>query len=114
MQILYDGNCPLCRRKSDFLRHRDRRGKLAFVNIRSKAFNPEATGIPMETLERQIHAILPGGKVIARMDVIRAAYREIGLGWIAAPTGWPLLRPVFDWLYGKVAKYRLAISRLFQ
>ena len=68
----------------------------------------------MEELEKQIHAILPDGTVINRMDVIRAAYKEVGLGWISAPTGWPILRPLFDALYGVVAKYRLSISRLLK
>ncbi len=68
----------------------------------------------MKQLEKQIHAILPDGTIISRMDVIRAAYREIGLGWLTVPMGWPLLRPLFDGLYGLVAKYRLSISRFFR
>jgi len=66
----------------------------------------------MEQLEKQIHAVLPDGTVIRRMDVIRAAYREVGLGWLALPTGWPILRPLFNALYDGVAKYRQSISRL--
>ena len=29
------------------------------------------------------------------MAVFRLAYRAVGLGWLVAPTGWPLLRPLF-------------------
>ncbi len=112
IRILYDGNCPICRRKVAFLKKRDRKGKLRFSDIREAEGLPKQTGIPMEQLEKQIHAVLPDGTVIRRMDVIRAAYREVGLGWLAAPTGWPILRPCFDALYGLVAKYRLAISHL--
>lgn len=114
IRILYDGDCPICCRKVRFLQKRDLAGRLAFANIRAKEFRAAETGVPMAVLEKQIHAVLPDGRVIARMDVIRAAYREIGLGWIAAPTGWPILRALFDALYGAVAKYRLSISRLFR
>ena len=114
MQILYDGNCPICRRKVQFFRRHDRREKLCFVDIRSVDFSPSETGIPMHELEQQIHAILPDGTVISRMEVIRAAYREIGLGWIAAPTRWPLLRFFFDALYAGTAKHRHLVSRFFR
>lgn len=113
IRILYDGECPICCRKTAFLKKRDHKRKLRFSNIREADFQPLETGVSMKKLEKQIHAVLPDGTVISRMDVIRAAYREIGLGWIVAPTDWPALRPLFDWLYGLVAKYRLPISRLF-
>ena len=114
IRILYDGNCPICCRKVNFLKKRDHEGKLCFSDIQITANLPVQTGIPMEQLEKQIHAVLPDGTIINRMDVIRAAYQETGLGWLAAPTGWPVLRPVFDALYGLVAKYRQAISRLWR
>ena len=45
--------------------------------------------------------------------VVRQAYRAVGLGWILAPTGWPVLRPVFDWLYLGFARYRVRLGRAF-
>jgi predicted DCC family thiol-disulfide oxidoreductase YuxK len=97
-----------------FLKKHDAQGRLRFTDIRAVDFQPLKTGVSMEVLEKQIHAVLPDGSVISRMEVIRAAYREIGLGWLAAPTGWPLLRPLFDRLYGQIAKHRMAISRFFK
>ena len=114
IRILYDGDCPICCRKVSFLQRRDRKGKLHFSDIRQPGFNPMEIGISMEILEQQIHAILPDGTVVSRMDVIRSAYREIGLGWLAIPMGWPLMRPLLDGLYGLVAKYRLSISQFFR
>ena len=111
MRILYDGDCPLCIRKIRFLQRRDHHGKLSFSDIRAKDFQSLETGLAMDVLEKQIHAILPDGQIISRMEVIRAAYREIGLGWLIAPTGWPVLKLVFDFLYGRVAKHRLRLSR---
>lgn len=107
IRILYDGNCPLCCRQVAFLKRRDPKEKLRFSDIRSTLNLP----LPIEPLEKQIHAVMPDGSIVARMDVIRAAYREVGLGWIVAPTGWLILRPCFNALYGMVAKHRLTISR---
>ncbi len=112
--ILYDGNCPLCCRKTAFLKRRNRRGTLEFTDIRQPEFQGADCGIAQETLEKQIHAVLPDGTVVSGMDVIRAAYAEIGLHWLAAPTGWPVFRPLFDRLYGCIARNRTKISRYFK
>ena len=104
----------MCRRKVQFFQRHDHRGNLRFVNIRAEDFAALEFGIPMAELELQIHAVLPDGTVIRRMEVIRAAYREIGIGWLVAPTGWPLLRPLFDTLYAGVAKHRQNLSRFIR
>lgn len=114
IRILYDGNCPICCQKIDFFKRRDHADVLRYSNIRSAEFLPEESGVSFEELEKQIHAILPDGAIVKRMDVIRAAYKEIGLGWLVAPTGWPLLRSLFDFLYAFVAKHRLFISRFLK
>ncbi|MBT8045832.1 MAG: DUF393 domain-containing protein [Pontiella sp.] len=111
--VLFDGECPICCRKVTFLEKRDRRHALVFSDIRAENFQIDGIDVPFAALEAQIHAVLPDGSVVSGMEVIRAAYRAIGLGWLAAPTGWPLLRPLFDALYYSVAKNRHRISRLF-
>ena len=107
IQILYDGNCPLCCNRVAHLKRLDKVGSLKFINFREDHKN---LPVPEADLEKQIHAVLPDGKVINRMEVIREAYRITGHGWIMAPTGWPLLRPVFDLLYRFVARNRIWLS----
>ncbi len=46
------------------------------------------------------------------MSVFRATYKAVGLGWLLAPTGWPVLKPLFDGLYRLFAKYRAPLARL--
>lgn len=111
MLILYDGNCPICCAKRDFLQRRDQREKLAFADIRSADFQGLEIPVSIDRLEREIHSIRPGGQILRGMEVIRAAYHEIGLGWLAKPTGWPLFRPLFDRLYTFVARNRIYISK---
>lgn len=112
--ILYDGNCALCCAKKDFLVRRDPRKQLDFADIRSADFHRLEIPVSQEALEKEIHCLLPDGRILRAMDVIRAAYVKIGIGWLAAPTGWPLLRPIFDRLYQLVARNRLKINRFFK
>ncbi len=111
MLILYDGNCPICCAKRAFLQRRDRNEKLTFADIRSAEFQDLEIPVSIALLEREIHSVRPDGQILRGMEVIRAAYREIGLGWLATPTGWSLLRPLFDRLYAWVARNRIPISK---
>lgn len=112
--VLYDGECPICCRKVAFLQRRDRRRRIAYADIRAPGFDPAGTGVAFEVLEKKIHAVLPDGTVVSGMDAVRAAWQAIGLGWLAAPTGWPILKPLFDALYTWVAHNRLRIGRFFR
>ncbi len=114
LTILYDGECPICQEKKAFLEKRDRKKRLRFVDIRDPDFQPTETGRSFKELEARIHAVLPDGGLVAGMDAIRAAWRAIGLGWLVAPSGWPLLRPAFDALYTFVARNRHKISRFLK
>ena len=111
IKVLVDGACPLCRREADFWRRLDRgRGRIALVDVNSPGFEPATYGLTQELVMDQIHGILPSGKVIAGMEVFRRAYGAVGWGWLLAPTGWPLLRPLFDRVYRWFARNRVRIT----
>jgi predicted DCC family thiol-disulfide oxidoreductase YuxK len=57
-----------------------------------------------------IHAVLPDGSVVTGMEAFRRSYAAIGLGFLLAPTGLPLLRPLFDRAYDWFAKNRLRLT----
>jgi predicted DCC family thiol-disulfide oxidoreductase YuxK len=48
--------------------------------------------------------------VLRDVAVFRRAYGLIGLGWLYAPTRWPLLGPAIDGLYGIWAALRLRLT----
>ena len=58
----------------------------------------------------RIHAIQGNGTVLKDVAVFREAYRLIGLGWLYAPTAWPVIGPLADWAYGLWAQWRLALT----
>ncbi len=108
LTVLYDGGCPLCLREVSFLRRRDQHGRLAFVDVDAPDYNPEAwEGISYRDAMARIHAIRSDGTVLMNVAVFREAYRLIGLGWLYAPTTWPLVQPLVNRLYDIWAGKRL-------
>ena len=111
LTLLYDGGCPLCLREVTFLRRRDHRGLLQFVDVDAEDYDPDAWGgISYRQAMARIHAIQVDGTVLRDVAVFREAYRLIGLGWLYAPTTWPLLGSAVDAAYGIWARFRLALT----
>ena len=111
LTLLFDGGCPLCVREVRFLQRRDSLGRLEFVDIDAADYDPEAhAGISYRVAMGRIHAITGSGEVLRDVAVFREAYRLIGLGWLYAPTRWPLIGSVVDWVYGIWAARRLQIT----
>lgn len=106
LTLLYDGLCPICRKEAAWLKRLNTAKKLAFQDINTTDFNAAQYGISYELLMAEIHAQKANGQLIKGMPVFRALYQAVGLGWLLAPTGWPLLRPLFDWLYLCFAQHR--------
>ena len=117
LTLLFDGGCPLCVREVQLLQRRDRachgeHPRLAFVDIDRDDYNPEAyAGISYREAMGRIHAITSSGEVLRDVEVFRRAYGLIELGWLYAPTGWPLLRQLADGAYGLWAATRLRLTR---
>jgi predicted DCC family thiol-disulfide oxidoreductase YuxK len=112
LTLLFDGACPLCLREVETLRRRDQgRDRLAFVDVDDPTYDPACHGgITYAEAMGRMHAIRADGQVIRDVEVFRQAYALVGLGWLYAPTRWPLLRPLVDALYGLWARWRLAIT----
>jgi predicted DCC family thiol-disulfide oxidoreductase YuxK len=110
VEVFYDGDCPLCMREIRFLRGRDRQQRIAFEDISVPGFDPGRYGLDQATVMARIHGVLPDGTLVEGVEVFRQLYRQVGLGWLLAPTRWPLLRPIFDAAYVAFARNRLRIT----
>ncbi len=113
LKLLYDGECPFCRREIEFLKRRNHRMLLRFEDISDPQFDPAKYGLTKEEVNRVLHGVLPDGRVVRGMDAIRRAYKAVGLGWIAAPTSWPGIRWVADRMYETFAQNRIRLGRFF-
>lgn len=110
IKLLYDGQCPLCKREIEFIRKRDRHGRIALEDITAPDFDADRYGLTFERAYGRMHAVLPDGQIVEGMEVFRRTYAELGWGWLLKVTGWPILRPVFDRLYLLFAKVRPYLS----
>lgn len=111
LTLLYDGACPLCLREVNFLKRRDLLGKLAFIDIDQDAYDPaQWKGITYREAMSRIHAIRADGEILQDVAVFREAYRCVGLGWVYAPTEWPLLGALINRIYTLWAAQRLRMT----
>jgi predicted DCC family thiol-disulfide oxidoreductase YuxK len=112
IELLYDGECPLCLREVNFLLKRDAgRGIVKFVDIADPDYRPqEHGGVDFATAMGRIHGVLPDGRVIKNVEVFRRVYEELGMGWVYAITKLPIIGAIADWAYGIWADWRLKLT----
>jgi predicted DCC family thiol-disulfide oxidoreductase YuxK len=112
IELLYDGQCPLCLREVNFLKKQDAgRGLVEFVDIADDRYAPEAHGgIDFEAAMGRIHGVLPDGTVIRNVEVFRQVYEILGIGWIYAATKLPIIGAIVDIVYGIWADWRLRLT----
>jgi predicted DCC family thiol-disulfide oxidoreductase YuxK len=113
LTLLYEEACPLCKLEIDNLKARNTAGLLHFVDVSAPDFDPARYGVPLVDLLEAIHAVKADGSVVTGVAVFRLAYGAVGLGWLTRPTGWPLLKPLFDRGYVHLARNRHRVSEKF-
>lgn len=112
-KVLFDGECPFCRLEARWLSRLNRSGHLAIEDIAAPDFDPADYQSTLPELMGTLHGVFPDGRKTRGLATFREAYRALGLGWVFAPTGWPVLRPVFDAMYVVFARYRVRLGRTF-
>jgi predicted DCC family thiol-disulfide oxidoreductase YuxK len=108
--LLYDAACPLCSREVRLMRRFNTRGNLLFEDISAPGFDASRYGLSQAAVMGHIHAILADGRAVTGMEAFRRAYGALGLGFLLAPTRWPLLEPLFDRAYDWFARNRLRLT----
>ena len=110
LTFLYDGGCPLCLRETNFLKKKDTKQLINFIDI-SKNYLPENfKNLSYEQAMDNLHGILGSGEIIVGIDVLEYSYELVGLGWIYFPTKLPILSNFIRFLYKYWAKYRLKLT----
>jgi predicted DCC family thiol-disulfide oxidoreductase YuxK len=112
INLLYDGACPLCLREVNFLQKKDAgRGRVKFTDIAELDYNPDENGgVDFETAMGRIHAVRADGTVVKNVAVFQEVYEALGIGWMYAPTKWPVVGPVVNKIYDLWADQRLAVT----
>ncbi|HEX7652884.1 MAG TPA: DUF393 domain-containing protein [Verrucomicrobiae bacterium] len=112
-KLLYDGACPLCRREAHWLQSRSRDGALALEDISAPGFDAARYGRTQEELMGVMHGMFPDGRMVTRVEAFRQAYRVVGLGWVLAPTRWPVINRLAEWGYSWFARNRMKLGGWF-
>ena len=84
-QVLYDGQCPLCRKSVGVLKRLDWLGLLTYVDVRDREHLPASDGpLDPERLLEEMHVLTPDGR--------RLYHGFAALRWMAwrLPLLWPL------------------------
>ena len=110
LTFLYDGGCPLCLRETNFLKTKDTRKFINFVDISINYAPEKFKNISYKEAMSNLHGISDSGEIIVGVDVLAYSYELVGLGWIYYPTKLPILSSVLRSLYKIWAKYRLKIT----
>ena len=110
LTFLYDGACPLCLRETNFLKTKDSKKVINFVDISVDYIPQNYKGISYEEAMANLHGILGNGEIIFGVDVLAYSYELVGLGWIYFPTKLPILSNFIRFLYKYWAKYRLKLT----
>ena len=111
LTFLYDGDCPLCRRETNFLKQKDQLKKISFVDISKKEFiSGKFQDITYIEAMKNLHGILENGEIIKGLDVLSYAYELIGLGWVYSPLKIPFFSNLLRFIYKYWAQNRLVIT----
>lgn len=112
INLLYDGECPLCLREVSFLQKKDAgRGLVKFTDIADLSYDPAPNGgIDFETAMGRIHAVRADGTVVKNVAVFQEVYSALGIGWMYAPTRWPVIGPLVNKIYDLWAEKRLVMT----
>ena len=110
LTFLYDGGCPLCIRETNFLKRKDPKKLINFVDISINYFPENFKNISYKKAMGNLHGILGSGEIIFGVDVLAYSYELVGLGWIYFPTKLPILSTFIRFLYKYWAKYRLKLT----
>ena len=108
--FLYDGGCPLCLRETNFLKRKDTKNYIKFVDISLNYIPENFKNISYKEAMANLHGILSSGEIILGVDVLAYSYELVGLGWIYFPTKLPIFSNFIRFLYKYWAKYRLNLT----
>jgi predicted DCC family thiol-disulfide oxidoreductase YuxK len=109
--VMYDGGCLLCRSEMQYLKQRDRQGRLLLVDISDPDFDAGIWGFRQAALTDALHVLTGEGEWLIGMPAVRHVYARVGLGWLLAPTSWPLFSGLSDLAYRYTAQHRALLSR---
>lgn len=110
IEILFDGECPLCMRETRLLQRMDRQRRIRFTNIAAPDFEASSYGKTHDELMAEMHGRLPDGTWVTGVEVFRRLYSAVGFGPVVWLTRLPIIRQILNVGYTVFAKNRLKLT----
>jgi predicted DCC family thiol-disulfide oxidoreductase YuxK len=110
LTVFFDGACPICDREIALMRRLDKRRLLVFCDFSRPDYDPTSINISPADLGRIIHARWGDGTVITGVDVFRAMWEAVGLGFLARLSRLSLVEPLVVSAYAWFARNRLRLT----
>ncbi|ULA59525.1 MAG: Cell division inhibitor [Nitrospira sp.] len=110
LTVWFDGACPLCSREMTFMKRLDRKRRLRFCDFSAPGSDIVTSEIPVSELSAVIHAQWGDGTVIRGVEVFRAIWQAVGLGFLTRMSRLPLIDPLAVKAYAWFARNRLWLT----
>jgi predicted DCC family thiol-disulfide oxidoreductase YuxK len=110
LTVFFDGACPICDREIALMRKLDRRRRLVFCDFSRSDYDSSVINISLADLGRIIHARWGNGSVITGVEVFRAMWEAVGLGFLARLSRLSLVEPLVLNAYAWFARNRLRLT----
>ena len=110
LTVFYDGACPICAREMALMKRLDRTQRLTLLDFSLAGLNAAPAGLAVTDLSTVIHAQWADGTVITGVEVFRAIWDAIGLGFLSRLSRLPLVAPLMVTAYGWFARNRLWLT----
>ena len=109
LTVFYDGACPICAREMALMKRLDRTQRLTLLDFSLAGFAAPAD-LAVTDLSAVIHAQWADGTVITGVEVFRAIWEAIGLGFLSRLSRLPLVAPLMVTAYRWFARNRLWLT----
>lgn len=111
VQLLYDGDCPLCNKEICFLKKKNINKTVDFLDIASKDFSEiPHPKVDYTTAMQQIHAIDSQGNIMTGLSAFAVVYARCGLLLISTLLRISFVKYFLEPFYKLFAKNRLRIT----
>ena len=110
LTVFYDGACPICAREMALMKRLARTQRLTLLDFSLAGFDAAPAGLAVADLSAVIHAQWADGTVITGVEVFRAIWEAVGLGFLARLSRLALVAPLMMKAYAWFARNRLWLT----
>ena len=110
LTVFFDGACPICDREIALMKRLDRRQQLEFCDFSAQEYDAASSGFAAADLATVIHARWADGSIITGVEVFRAMWEAVGLGFLARLSRLSLVEPLVLKTYAWFVRNRMRLT----